>query len=95
MKLPTIMKRILVLLVGLFLAAQTTQAWVITPAWEYLVRDKANFPSSQTAAYLPILTNIWSGTSVMSNQMVGLDPYPLLGPLKLSLIHISEPTRPY
>lgn len=76
------MKRILVLLVGLFLAAQTTQAWVITPAWEYLVRDKANFPSSQTAAYLPILTNIWSGTSVMSNQMVGLDPYPLLGPLK-------------
>lgn len=75
------MKRILSVIGGLVLSASASQAWVITPVWEFLVKDKINFTNSQACANLPFLTNIWNSTTVTNSRMLGDDPFPLLGKL--------------
>jgi hypothetical protein len=88
------MKKILSLLGGLLLAAQSSQAWVIVPVWECLVstNDQA---SSLATNYFPFLTNTWNVNSRGDCIADGKSPMPYLSGLKRyddtrMLVGISE-----
>ena len=76
------MKKILTLLGGLLLAAQSSQAWVIKPVWENFVQTNTVAGSNFVYWTLPILSNTWNNLSRTNTRLDGLDTQPALGSLK-------------
>ncbi|MSR65841.1 MAG: hypothetical protein EXS24_00515 [Pedosphaera sp.] len=75
------MKKVFSLSAGLFLAASTSHAYVITPVWEYFVSTNSAL-MTPTAAAIPILTNTWNSLSKTNTRFDGQDLLPCLGGLK-------------